>query len=215
LKQSWLVMLAALLFGLLVSGLYGTLKPRIERNAQEKLNREMRKLLGVDCVFELSTGTYTDEEGQELSQDYYIAKDPCDTIVGYAIVQEGSGFADKIKLLVTFDRDLTKLFGYAVLKTNETPGFGDKIKDPNKPGEVSFKNQFINCPINKKLKSMKDNPQNRSILDEKIIAITGATISSDYVTKIVNEAIARMRMILANEPEPDPSQLIPINPGIR
>ena len=51
-KDSWLVLLAALVFGLGVSGIHGQLKPRIERNAREKIARELRQLFGrpVDLV---------------------------------------------------------------------------------------------------------------------------------------------------------------------
>lgn len=174
-------MLAALVFGLLVSGLYGQLEPKIKEQARLKLEREMKSLMTAATVFE----PVPDAEQPQ----YFIGKDAEGTIVGYAIQMEGGGFADKIKLLVAVDEPLENLLGIGILKTNETPGFGDKIKG----GE--FKDQFIDIPTDK-LKVSKDGE--RSLKDEFIIAITGATISSDAVTKIVNNAVNQLKELLGN-----------------
>ncbi|MCP4707380.1 MAG: hypothetical protein GY869_02040, partial [Planctomycetes bacterium] len=136
LKQSWLVMLAALVFGLLVSGLYGQLEPKIKEQARLKLEREMQALMTTATEFEPIPNA---EEPQ-----YYIGKDADMNIVGYAIQAEGGGFADKIKLLVAIDVPAEdsegvmqcNLLGIGILKTNETPGFGDKIKGDE------FKDQY-------------------------------------------------------------------------
>jgi electron transport complex protein RnfG len=100
----------------------------------------------------------------------------------------GGGFADKIVLLVTLDPGLEKLLGIAVLKSNETPGFGDKIKNP------PFKDQFGGCPVQEKLMVVKTG--DRSKVDREIVSITGATISSEAVTKIVNDAVREMKTII-------------------
>ena len=39
----------------------------------------------------------------------------------------------------------------------------------------------------------------RSVVDEQIVAITGATISSEAVTKIVNEVVVSLRSKVKNE----------------
>ena len=182
LKQSWLVMLAALVFGLLVSGLYGQLEPKIKEQARLKLEREMKALMTEAIEFE----AVPDAE----SPQYFIGKDAEGAIVGYAIQMEGGGFADKIRLLVAIDRPLEKLLGIGILKTNETPGFGDKIKGDE------FKDQYKGSPA-LKLKVLKEGDRSNSD-DQNIIAITGATISSDAVTKIVNNAVVELKKLLEN-----------------
>ena len=194
LKQTWLVMAAALVFGLLVSGIFGQLNPRIRQNAREKLEREMKKLLAAAVAFE-PVFNKTDPKGEQVL--YYVGKNAQGSVVGYAMESEGSGFADKIKLLVTFEADLEHLLGYAVLKSNETPGFGDKIKDSGKEGQISFKDQFVGCPIDKKLEVEKTGDIN--IPDEKIIAITGATVSSEAVTKVINDSVKRIKERLKSQ----------------
>ena len=177
-RQSWLVMAAALVFGLLVAGVFGALKPRIDENARLKLEREMKGLFGQDKIFE----QVTDGKGTEL---YYVAIDPCNPVAaGYAFKAIGSGFADKISLLVAVDAQLEKLVGIAILKTNETPGFGDKIKDDE------FKDQFKGSPLPKKGNKLAVvKVGDRGVKDEEIVTITGATISSEAVTKIVNDSV--------------------------
>lgn len=177
-KQSWLVMAAALVFGLLVAGVHGILEERIADNATLKLEREMKSLFGQDSISE----AVRDENGEIR---YYKVKDKANAIAGYAIVTEGSGFADKIKLLVATDEKTEKLLGIAVLKTNETPGFGDKIK------KEKFKDQFVSCPVSEELSVIIRG--DRDTVDSEIVSITGATISSEAVTDIVNDAVIKLR----------------------
>jgi len=183
LKQSWLVILSSLIFGLLVSGIYGQLKPKIDEQARLKLEREMMKAFMKEAaVFESALNA-------EKTQ-YFIGKNAEGAVVGYAIEAEGGGFADKIRLLVAIDKPLEKLMGIGILKSSETPGFGDKIK------ETEFKDQFSDSPAGK-LKVLKEG--DRSVKDEAIIAITGATISSDSVVKIVNNAVLELKKVLGNK----------------
>ncbi|MBN2375054.1 MAG: FMN-binding protein [Sedimentisphaerales bacterium] len=184
LKDSWLVLLAALVFGLGVSGIYGQLKPRIEQNAQLKIARELKELFGEDAMIDPKIDP-EDSDGKRVL--YYQANRSGQTL-GYALEAVGGGFADNIRLLLAVDAEFEKLKGIAVLKSNETPGFGDKIKD------AEFKGQFGDCPVGQKLIVTKSGE--RSVVDEKIVSITGATISSQAVVDIVNGGVERLREIV-------------------
>ena len=133
----------------------------------------MKTLLTTAQTFE------RDEEKQ-----VYVGKDADGQVAGYAFTAEGSGFQDKIGLLIALDSAAENVLGIAVLKSNETPGFGDKAKKPE------FKNQFIGVPASK-LIVVKDG--DRSAVDDTIVAITGATITSEAVVKIVNDAVSAMK----------------------
>ena len=146
----------------------------------------------------------SDPKGEDIL--YYISKDAQGEVVGYAITAIGSGFADKIELLVAFEGQVENLLGFSVLKTNETPGFGDKIKG------AEFSDQFRGCPA-VKLSVVKTG--DRSEVDDKIVAITGATISSEAVATIVNGAIDNIRDLLGIEPEEEPAPMAPGNRGMR
>lgn len=164
------------MFGLLVAGVHGVLEKRIADNATLKIDREMKTLFGADSRAEVV---------QNEKTTYYQIKDEKGAIAGYAIVAEGGGFADKIKLLVATDEKLEKLLGIAVLKSNETPGFGDKIK------KEKFRDQFTGCPIKENLSVIIRGDRDKA--DSEIVSITGATISSEAVADIVNDAVIKMR----------------------
>ena len=184
LKQSWLVMVAALVFGLLVAFVNGKLEGRIAENARLKLERAMQGLLTEAAEFDRSDSE--NSGGQEMV--YFVGKDGQGQIVGYAIKATGGGFADKITLLVAVDENLGEIEGIAVLATNETPGFGDKMKD------IWFKGQFIDAPAAEKLIITKTGDP--AVIDDEIVAITGATITSEAVVKIVNQAVITMRQVI-------------------
>jgi electron transport complex protein RnfG len=196
-KQSWLVIVAALAFGLLVSSVHGLLEPEIKRQKRLKIERKLKDLFGQTKSFE-EVKDPTDAKGEKVL--YYVVKDGQET-AGYALEATGSGFADKITLLVAFETNLQKLMGIAVLKSNETPGFGDQIKHEDKKGKMSFKNQFKGCPADKKLATIKTGK--RIEADENIVAITGSTVSSEAVTKIVNEAVIKMKELLKERMKPE------------
>ena len=187
LKQTWLVLTAALAFGLLVAAVDGQLKQRIEDNKIKKRNRELSKLFqeyGDTCQFTEQTGK--NKAGEKIT--YFVARDtaaqdPNNNIAGYALEQVGGGFADKIILLIAVDAKVEAIKGYAVMKSNETPGFGDKITG-------DFQKEFVNCSAEKlKVETEGKGFKKYDPEDDVIIAITGATISSEAVTKIVNEAV--------------------------
>ena len=179
LKQSWLVIVSSLVFGLLVAGASTALEPRIKRNAAAKIENEMKLLLA-------GAQTFDAVRGPDGAVQYWKGLDG-DRLVGYAFRAQGGGFADKISLLVAVDGTFKKLLGIAVLASNETPGFGDKMKEP------LFRDQFNGCPA-KKLSVVKTG--DRSKVDTQIVAITGATITSTAVVKIVNHAVAVMQKLL-------------------
>lgn len=188
-RQSWLVLVSALAFGLLVAGVNAALEGKIAENARLKKEKALKTLLTDATSFE----TITDDEGNMV---YSVGKDSSGNIAGYALIASGGGFADKIELLVAFDSEIKILKGFYVLKSQETPGFGDKITHESKPGEIGFKKRFQDRPIDNKLIVIKSGNPKEHTDDNTIVAITGATITSEAVTKIVNDAAIKMKKLL-------------------
>ncbi|MDI6851788.1 MAG: FMN-binding protein, partial [bacterium] len=107
----------------------------------------------------------------------FTARDEEGKIIGYGVMIEGSGFQGPIKIMVGFNTDASEVTGIEILENVETPGLGNRIV------EDWFKKQFTGTtPPIEVLKGKA--PENRS----QIQAITGATISSKSVVKIVNDA---------------------------
>ncbi|NQV31841.1 MAG: FMN-binding protein [Phycisphaeraceae bacterium] len=177
--QSWLLIVAALFFGVLLAGAQTGLNPLIEANEQKKLSDNMKMLITDATDFVPAT-----EEALEISvgkktvlSDVYKGMTADGDIAGYAFIAEGAGFADKIKLVIATDSGFTKYMGYKVMFSNETPGFGDKIKN------AFYSTQYVGAPIQRlELTKAGDN----TVINERIVAISGATVSSDAVIKIFN-----------------------------
>ena len=111
--------------------------------------------------------------------------------MGWVIKASGSGFADKIELLIGVDSQCRTITGLAILDQKETPGLGNKIADLGTEQKKGFLWQFdyydlhAYQPLTVTTASPKKGDYN------KIKAVTGATISSRSVCNIVNEALGK------------------------
>jgi len=184
-QQSWLLIVAAFCFGLLIAVTNAAWAPRIEQNKIDKLNNLISSLLPEGESFEQITELQvTSPKGKLLTSNLYKATSEAGDCIGWAFNVSGPGFADKIELVVAVDKNFDKFAGYAVLTSNETPGFGDKIKLPY------YRNQFVGAPAEKLEPLKTGDPQ---IIDAQVIAITGATVSSDAVVKILNNSVTQIK----------------------
>jgi len=186
LRLSWLVLVCAFAFGLLLAGIYTSWQPRIEANQIAKLNRGIRSIL-VDAdsiqadTIQVQAGDLT--EPAVIYAGFGVSGTP----VGYVFRAAGTGFQDKIELLVGVNATLERYRGIAVLFAAETPGFGDAIND-----SAIFKGQFIGAPLDPPLMVIKNGDRSKTD-DHEIVSITGATITSDAAASIINRRVAQLR----------------------
>ncbi|MHC4394776.1 MAG: FMN-binding protein [Planctomycetota bacterium] len=172
-QQSWLLVISAFFFGLLIAVTNAALSECIMQNEQDKLYNRMRRLIEDANDFEKVDQT-----------DIYRAVDSGNNSVGFGFVAVGSGFADKIKLVIAVDAKCEKFFGFKVLSSNETVGFGSKIKDDY------FGEQFRGVSIGV-LRLVRTGDAGK--IDSEIVAISGATVSSEAVVKIFNAYIVEIK----------------------
>jgi len=187
-QQSWLLIISAFFFGLLLAAAEAGLGPRIRRNEDEKLYREMTSLISDANHFDLDPNVagleIPGKKGKPLTTDVYRALDAQGKTLGFAFIAIGPGFADKIKIVIAVDETFSKFFGFKVLASNETPGFGDKIK-----GDFYGK-QYQGAPMGRlELVKVGDD----AVIDAQIVAISGATVSSEAVLGIFNRFARNVR----------------------
>jgi len=185
-QQSWLLIVSSFCFGLLIAITNAAWSPMIERNKIKKLNDHlMSGLLPEATSFELEAELEIESaRGQKTKSNIHKALSSQGKCVGWAFNTSGAGFADKIELLVAVDGDFQKFAGFTVLASNETPGFGDRIKRPY------YREQFEGAPAGK-LRLVKTGDAEK--IDSEIVAISGATVSSEAVVKIINNAITQIK----------------------
>ncbi len=189
LEQSWLLVVASFIFGLCLAVTNAKLRPRIIQNEIDKFNRLAGAMLTDANSFEivLEDVEIISAKGKPVKTDIQKAISADCQCVGWAFVCQGAGFQDKIKIVLTVDAAFEKIAGFGVLFSNETPGFGDKIKNDY------YKNQFAGAPAVKLTLSRSGDDK---IIDSEIIAITGATVSSEAVVDILNNYISQVKTIL-------------------
>ncbi|UCF15033.1 MAG: FMN-binding protein [Phycisphaerales bacterium] len=190
-QQSWLLIVASFCFGLLIAVANAAWEDNILQNEEDKFNN-----LVVEMLPDAETSEIREEvelqSGKGRKKITYVreALSADGKRVGWAFVCEGSGFADKIKLVLAVDADFEKLKGYGVLSSNETPGFGDKIKDS------FYREQFVDAPTTELVLTKLGNAGEK---DSKIVAITGATVSSEAVVEIVNKFLGEIKKHMQEE----------------
>jgi electron transport complex protein RnfG len=201
-EKSWLLIVASLLFGVLLAGANTWLAPRIIQNEIDKFNKKASAMIPDATGFESISEDKEDKmeltsaRGKAIKVDVKKATDADGNCVGWAFAAEGSGFADKIKLVIATDAKFENLKGFGVLLSNETPGFGDKI---NKP-EHYFVKQFTGSPADEEeLKLVKIGDWKIVDDDIDIVAITGATVTSDAVVSIFNTYLKQIRAKLTEK----------------
>ncbi|HJN51024.1 MAG: FMN-binding protein [Pseudomonadales bacterium] len=137
-----------------------------------------------------------EESGDELM--VYATYDPSGELVGVALEASGQGYQDVIKVLYGYQPSSQQIVGMKVLASKETPGLGDKIElDP------TFRRNFLQ--LDAKLDDTGQVLANEIVTVKagakkngwEIDGITGATISSKAIGRILNASAADRLPVIA------------------
>ncbi|MDY0220093.1 MAG: FMN-binding protein [Desulfobacterium sp.] len=206
LGQAWLVLLLAIIFGSSLAGVQAALGPKIEENKlKETLEKVPIVILGQTAADELKskdqhltiTPNTVSVARQGVTKFYtlYRADFADGTTAGWVAKTKGQGYADRIELLVGMDQDGGRVTGLFILDQKETPGLGNKIVEDAWRAQYSDKSTSTPFTVVKLPRGGEN----------EIDAISGATISSDAVTNLVNQAVSdlkhRVAELKTSEPE--------------
>ena len=175
--------IAGLLSGIAIVGAYEITKPMIEANRARALRRAVFEVVpGAERLQRLAwrDGELVPAAGAADGEpSVYAGHGPGGEFLGYAIPGEAPGYQDLIKLLYGFDPARRRVVGMEVLESRETPGLGDRIyKDPD------FVGAFRDLAIEPEIELVKEGASAPNQVD----GITGATISSLAVVRIINQS---------------------------
>ena len=175
--------IAGLVSGIAIIGIYESTLPTITANKARELREAVFKVL--PGVSQMQALVYREGElvvvGEPEKDEpvVYGGYDQQGEFVGYAMPGAGPGFQDTIALLYGYRPGKKIVVGMEILESRETPGLGDKIyKDAVWVG--GFSALSVEPEIVAVKKGTKSQPN-------EIDAITGATISSKAVVRIINE----------------------------
>ena len=138
-------------------------------------------LAGGALVKSLPAGT--EAKGVER---IYLGRDASGRRAGFAVSGTANGFQDPITVMFGYDAAQHRLIAMKVIANKETPGLGDKIVK-----DTTFVNEFVAAaaPIAGVKRGNGNTPND-------VEMITGATISSRAVIRIINDAIARWQPLM-------------------
>lgn len=186
---------AGLISGIAIVGVFQATFATIASNRERELKEAVFTVLpGVTRMQEM---IYSDErlvpgESKEEGQAIYAGFDENRNFVGYAIPADGPGFQDTIALLYGYQPKTKQIVGMQVLESRETPGLGDKIYK-----DAKFVAQFSDLSVEPVVELIRGKGNKPNQVD----AITGATISSRAVVRIINETNdSWLSKLPANEP---------------
>jgi electron transport complex protein RnfG len=175
---------AGLLSGLIIVSVYEATLPTITAYKAKVLQEAVFKVLpGTTRLQRLA---YREdrltavEKSEKDEESIFGGYDADGNLVGYAIPGAGPGFQDIIRLLYGYLPEQRKVVGMEILESRETPGLGDKIYK-----DAAFVASFDDLSIDPQVVAVKKG--SRAAANE-IDAITGATISSKAVVRIINQA---------------------------
>ena len=172
-----LVVVGAVSGGIL-AGVFHIADPLIQANREKELKEAIFVVLSGAKDYKIM-----EKELEKEKVTIYKGIDADGKPVGLAFIADGGGFQGNIRIMVGLSLDYLKLKGIRILEQNETPGLGNRIKEP------AFEDQFKGLEVKPKIEYIKYRKPEKP---NQITAITGATISSDAVVKNINNAVTKV-----------------------
>jgi electron transport complex protein RnfG len=185
LGEAWLVLVMSLVFGALLAAVQAGWGARIDQNKENDARGRVPLLVhGADGALTPPGEDLEvkDERGMRLYRLYRAMRKgaAAPEQIGWVLKAKGPGYADTIEVLIGMDLAAERLTGLDVLAQNETPCLGNKIR------EDPWRSQFREKAVGAVLSATKSAAASAN----EIKAISGATISSQSVCDIVNQATA-------------------------
>ena len=182
--------IAGALAGFLIVFVYVATLPAITAYKAEVLRQAIQEVLGAPESFD-TLYVVDGELAEQLPagaqpEDYdriYPGYREDGSQVGFAIQSAEFGFQDEIRLIFGYDAQAESILGMLVLEHTETPGLGDKIVK-----DLEFVGQFSQSTA--PLVGVKIGAGTGS--SGEIDMITGATISSRAIIRIINNALEQL-----------------------
>jgi electron transport complex protein RnfG len=181
--------------GILIVLTFQLTLPIIEVNKARALEKAIFEVVPAatsKVIFiEAGDGLEVLEGENDLAYKYYAGYDDSGKLVGIALEAAGQGFQDIVRILYSYSPENKCVTGIKVMESKETPGLGTKIETDEKfvanfdalAVTLAGDGLTIEHPIVLVKPTKKTDPW-------QIEAITGATISSQAVTNIMQKSTA-------------------------
>ncbi len=184
----------AFVSGVLLALVYEGTYDRIQQNQQARTRAAVLDILpGVvsQQVFEASA---PGPDGQPVTQEFFAGYDASGALVGVAIeASDSGGYGGEIRVIYGYLPDKQEITGMKVLLSRETPGLGDRIST-----DAAFQANFAGMQLaldpdsKQPVHSLTYVKPGEADKPTDVEGISGATISSQAVTRAVRASTERM-----------------------
>ena len=178
--------------------------PYIEANQAAYLEASIREVLPEATGrtdWRLIDGRLVPDDGSYAGEPRLFAGFREDgSLLGIAIEAQGQGYADVIRLLYAYAPETGRIVGMKVLESRETPGLGDKIgNDPAFLANFDSLDVRWSGELRRVEAPLELVKQGAGGSDWQIDGISGATISSQAVTDILNASNERLLPLIHDQ----------------
>ncbi len=135
-----------------------------------------------------SAGTLVDA-GDEAALPGYLGFDADGNLVGAVITGIGMGYADNIRVIFAYSFDLNAFTGFKILESKETPGLGDRVEvEPHFLASFDRLDAALTPDGDALANAIVTVKEGERVSPWQIDGITGATITSEAIGNILNDA---------------------------
>ena len=185
---------AGALAGLLLVTTFELTLPRIQHHQAETMAAAIQEVLKAPARYDtlylhdgkLVKGLPAGADEKKTAR-IFLGYDAAGKRVGFALSAMGVGFQDPMTLMFGYDAATKQVIAMRVIANKETPGLGSKIVT-----DSGFVAEF--SPVGAPLEGVKKDRATGAA--NEVAMITGATVSSRAVIRIINDAIARWQPLM-------------------
>lgn len=180
------------LCALLIVTVYQTTADRIRENQERFLAQAIFQVLPAaqsTVAVELGDDGRLVETAEVFSLPVFLGYDDNDELVGAVVAADGMGYQDNIRVLYAYSFELAAIIGFKILESKETPGLGDRVET-----EAHFLANFekldatLTADGAALLHPIVTVKQGTKTELWQVDGITGATITSEAIGKILNKS---------------------------
>ncbi|AMW32602.1 FMN-binding protein [Fervidobacterium islandicum] len=183
--------ITSFIFLVVLSGLNVLTAQQVKRNQELFTIRAVLNAMGIQYASdEDAINTFNSKVKVETKDSYKVFSSEVNGDMIYAILFSGSGLWGNISGVLAVNSDVSKVVGIDFISQSETPGLGGRIE------ENWFKEQFRNESIVDGKVGVSTTKVPDSKDDGQVDAITGATLTSKSIEKIIATYIPILKSLL-------------------
>jgi electron transport complex protein RnfG len=139
---------------------------------------------------------------ETLMLPVFLAYDDSDVLVGAVLTAQGMGYQDNIRVLYAYSFEQDAIVGFKILESKETPGLGDRVEVvPHFIANFEALDASVNAAGVALANPIVTVKEGEKISPWQIDGITGATITSEAIGKILNDSASAWVPVLERDAE--------------